>query len=110
MPTFESESIHNDMEIKKEIKIESFEGIEKCQLFDNRTKSIQGAENSNHYGSTKLHEQDCRTSQDESENLKLLNTKIKEEPIEFDEMPIFERDSTYLEERIKKEIKTEPLW
>ena len=26
----------------------------------------------------------------------------------FEEMPIFERDSTYLEQEIKKEIKTEP--
>ena len=36
------------------------------------------------------------------------NSKIKKEKIEFDELPIFEKDSTYLEEAIKKEIKIEP--
>ena len=36
------------------------------------------------------------------------NIKIKREETEFDEMPIFERDSAYLDEVIKKEIKTEP--
>ena len=36
------------------------------------------------------------------------NDKIKKENIESEEMPIFERDSTYLEQEIKKEIKVDP--
>ena len=39
------------------------------------------------------------------------NVKIKKEKIiQFEEMPIFERDSTYLEQEIKKEIKIEPYF
>ena len=38
------------------------------------------------------------------------NDEIKKEDNGSEEMPIFEKDSTYLEQEIKKEIKIEANW
>ena len=50
-----------------------------------------------------------KSREEQNENM-VPNVKIKKEEIEFEEVPIFERDSTYLEQEIKKEIKTEPYF
>ena len=106
MPTFESESTYFDEKIKKEIKIEPLESIHDGQMFkdpDIRRKSKQGENNSNSQISLIHYEK----SKEQNENM-VQSIKIKKEEIEFEEMPIFEKDSAYLDETIKKEIKTEP--
>ena len=40
----------------------------------------------------------------------MVSKEIKKEEIGSEEMPIFERDSAYLEQEIKKEMKIEPNW
>ena len=57
--------------------------------------------------SSSVHEK----SKEEQNEIMVPNVKIKKEKIiQFEEMPIFERDSTYLEQEIKKEIKIEPYF
>ena len=99
MPTFESEATYLDCNIKKEIKIEP------CENFTTGQKSNQETKDSNYHSSSSIHE---KSSEEYNEKNMVPNSKIKKEKIEFDEMPIFEKDSTYLEEAIKKEIKIEP--
>ena len=78
MPTFESEPTYLDDKIRKEIKIEPLESISVEEKSTGKIKNM------------------------------VPNSRIKREQIEFEEMPIFERDSSYLEEAIKQEIKIEP--
>ena len=64
---------------------------------------MQGENNSNFQNSSIHYEK----SEEQNENM-VQNIKIKKEEIECEETPIFEKDSAYLDEDIKKEIKTEP--
>ena len=101
MPIFESESTYLDNNIKKEIKIEPHEGMNDDQMLKDHDTSWKSNQNS--HNSSIVPEK----SEEQYENME-PNIKIKREETEFEEMPIFERDSAYLDEGIKKEIKTEP--
>ena len=103
MPTFESESTYLDKKIKKEVKIEPLESINDGQMFqhpDTRRKSKEKNDLNSHFQS-RIYEK--------SRNM-VSNDEIKKEDNGSEEMPIFEKDSTYLEQEIKKEIKIEANW
>ena len=103
MPTFESESTYLDKKIKKEVKIEPLESINDGQMFqhpDTRRKSKEKNDLNSHFQS-RIYEK----SRD-----MVSNDEIKKEDNGSEEMPIFEKDSTYLEQEIKKEIKIEANW
>ena len=103
MPTFEHESTYLDNEIKKEIKIEPLESLHDGLMFKDHDNKRKSKDSSLDYSSS-VHE---KSREEQIENM-VSNVKIKKEEIQFEEMPIFERDSTYLEQEIKKEIKIEP--
>ena len=106
LPAFESESTYLDNNIKNEIKIEPLENINDGQMLkdpNTRRKSKQEENTSNFQKFSSIHVK----SEEQNENI-VPKIKIKKEDIEFEEMPIFEKDSAYLDETIKKEIKTEP--
>ena len=103
MPTFESESTYLDKKIKKEVKIEPLESINDGQMFqhpDTRRKSKEKNYLNSHFQS-RIYEK--------SRNM-VSNDEIKKEDNGSEEMPIFEKDSTYLEQEIKKEINIELNW
>merc|ERR1712150_202302 len=93
MPTFEYESSYLDNKIKKEIKIEPSESVQDGQLLGNQGpgwKLNQGDKDSTSHYYSSVHE----NSTEHNVN-RIANAQIKTEELEFDDMPIFESDSTY---------------